>query len=206
MFSASAEAPLAMYIADFDDNQTMEHIFARTIEGKEYPVVLRHDLVKQLPNLKKKYNTYEKYAGQTVQDVFSQDQLEKAIRKVAYNLATSVIFNNGDGTYTVQALPAEAQFSPIRSILVDDFDGDGKKELLLSGNYGGTKPEEGRYDANEGLLLKVGDNRQFTVVKPGKTGLNIKGMVSQAAILNAANGKKMVVFARNNETVQIYAY
>lgn len=205
-FSASPEAPLALYVSDFDQNQMIEQIFTRTIDGKEYPIVLRHDLVKQLPGVKKKYNSYESYAGQTVQDVFSEDELRSAVRRQAYTLASSVIFNNGDGSYTVQPLPAEVQFSPVRSILADDFDGDGKKELLVSGNFDGTKPEEGRYDANHGLLLKVGPERTFSLVPCKETGLNLKGVVNQASIMKAASGKKWVIFARNNETVQVYEY
>ena len=205
-FSASQEEPLALYIADFDQNQTIEHIFARTLGEKEYPLVLRHDLVRQLPSLKKKYNTYEAYAGQTVQEVFSEDQLKNAIRHEASTLASSVVFNNGDGSYTVLPLPAQAQYSPIRSILADDFDGDGKKELLLSGNFYGTKPEEGRYDANHGLLIKIEADRKFSVVPYAQTGLKVKGVVNQAAIMNSVNGKKRIVFARNNETIQVYEY
>ncbi|EMR01706.1 VCBS repeat-containing protein [Cesiribacter andamanensis] len=53
-FSASPQAPLALYVADFDENQALDHIFARTLpDGKEYPLVLRHDLVRQLPGKKK---------------------------------------------------------------------------------------------------------------------------------------------------------
>ena len=205
-FKASTEAPIALYVADFDQNQVTEHIYARTIEGKEYPFALRHDLVKQLPGIKKKYNSYEAYAEQTVQDIFTQEELGQAMRHVAYTMATSVVFNNGDGTYTLQALPGEVQYFPVKSVLAEDFDGDGKKELLMSGNFYGTKPEEGRYDAGKSLLVKVKDDRTFEVVPVQQTGLNVDGVVNQAALLNSANGKKRVVFGKNNETVQIYEY
>jgi enediyne biosynthesis protein E4 len=205
-FTASAEAPLGLYVSDFDDNQALEHIFTRMLGGKEYPIVLRHDLVRQLPGKKKKYNTYQAYAGQTVQEVFTAEELNRAIRRQAYTLSSSVIFNNGDGTYSVQPLPDEVQFSPIRSILVQDFDGDGREDLLLTGNFAGTKPEEGRYDANSGLLIKVDADRKFRVLSPQQSGLDIRGVVNGTAVLRGPNGKKRVVFARNNETLLIYEY
>ncbi|MBW3545211.1 MAG: VCBS repeat-containing protein, partial [Bacteroidetes bacterium] len=205
-FSASEASPMALYVSDFDDNKTLDHIFVRTLDGKEYPMVLRHDLVKQLTNLKKKYTTYQAYAGQTVQQVFTEEQLGGALRRVAHTLASSVVFNNGDGTYTVQPLPDQVQFSPVRSILAADFDGDGKEELLLSGNFENTKPEEGRYDANEGILLKVAPDRQFRVLSPRQTGLKVKGVVNGTAVLHTASGKKMLLFARNNDTLQVYTY
>lgn len=204
-FTASAEAPLSLYIADFDNNQTLDPIYARTREGVEYPFVLRHDLVKQLPYLKKKYTTYEAYAGQSVEDIFGE-QLQQAIKRQAFTLESSVIWNNGDGSYTQQALPAEAQLAPVQSLLLHDFNGDGQAELLLSGNFEGTKPEEGRYDTNRGLLLKVGpEDRQFKLMPAAETGLKVKGVVNQAAVLQGKN-QKIVVFGRNNDKPEVYAF
>ena len=47
----------------------------------------------------------------------------------------------------------EAQFAPVTAIVADDFDGDGRTDLLLAGNEFGIPPLFGRYDASYGLLL-----------------------------------------------------
>jgi hypothetical protein len=52
-FKASVEAPISCYVNDFDNNGSIEQVVCNYNEGKSYPLVLRHDLIKQLPHLKK---------------------------------------------------------------------------------------------------------------------------------------------------------
>jgi len=42
----------------------------------------------------------------------------------AYGFATSVAINPGNSTFSLRPLPAEAQFSPTRAALAEDFDDD----------------------------------------------------------------------------------
>src|SRR5690606_20600159 len=53
-FKASTDKPVRMYVNDFDQNGTIEQIICRYEGDKSYPMVLRHDLVSQIPSLKKK--------------------------------------------------------------------------------------------------------------------------------------------------------
>ena len=68
-----------MYVNDFDKNGTAEQIVSVYNEEESYPLALRHDLVMQMPELKKKYLKYESYKEQTVQDIFEPEQLDKAL-------------------------------------------------------------------------------------------------------------------------------
>ena len=43
-------------------------------------MALRHDLVKQIPSLKKKYLKYENYKDQTVTDIFTPEQVSNALK------------------------------------------------------------------------------------------------------------------------------
>ena len=63
-----------MYVNDFDDNGDIEQVIFQ-YNGDEYPLSLRHDLVMQMPILKKKYLKYENYKNQTVNDIFDQEKL-----------------------------------------------------------------------------------------------------------------------------------
>ena len=56
-------------------------------------------------------------------------------------------------------LPIEAQTSPIKSCLVQDFNDDGFKDLLLVGNHYGVEVETVRYDAGHGSLF-LGDGKK----------------------------------------------
>jgi len=95
-------------------------------------------------------------------------------------------------------LPVEAQFSPVYSILAEDFDEDGKTDLLLGGNFYRSKPEVGRYDASFGLLLKGNGNGDFQPVRSKQSGVSIKGEVRDMQILNSKSKNPLLLIAKNN--------
>ncbi|MFM7328634.1 MAG: VCBS repeat-containing protein, partial [Bacteroidota bacterium] len=53
--------PVELYVNDFDRNGTIEHILCTRMGDETYPLALRHDLIAQMPWLKKKYLKYEDY-------------------------------------------------------------------------------------------------------------------------------------------------
>src|SRR5690606_20287097 len=142
-FRASEQEPITLYVNDFDQNGSVEQIMTQYSNGKSYPMVLRQDLVSQLPGLRKKYLHYRDYAGQTIQDIFAPEQLERALVLQARTLASSVWLNAGDGSFVRKQLPAQAQFSPVYAILVGDFNADGNADILMGGNLCRSKPEAG---------------------------------------------------------------
>jgi enediyne biosynthesis protein E4 len=113
--------------------------------------------------------------------------------------ASAVALNNGNGTFTLRPLPTEAQLAPVYSSMAEDFDGDGKTDLLLGGNFDGVTPTYGRYDASYGLLLHgVGDG-SFEAVDMEKSGVMIQGQVRRMKPLRDAKGNRLIVIARNND-------
>ena len=180
-FKASSENPVLMYVNDFDKNQTVEQILCAYNDGNTYPMMLRHDLVKQMPVLKKRYLKYEQFKLETIDSIFSPQLLERSLKLKVTNLATSILINNGDGTYTVKALPFEAQYAPTYGILIEDFDKDGNQDILLGGNQHRVKPEVGRYDAHHGLVLKGNGKGDFTPLLPRDTGFFLTGETSLCA-------------------------
>lgn len=51
---ANKDAPVKVFIKDFDKNGSIEKIFSHTLNGKDMPVFLKKDITEQLPALKKK--------------------------------------------------------------------------------------------------------------------------------------------------------
>lgn len=201
-FRASPDKPITFYVNDFDGNGTAEQIISEYNGSRSYPLVLKHDLVMQLPALKKKYLKYESYKGQTMEDIFTVDQLEKSIKNSAYELQTSLIINNGDGTFTLKNLPLEAQFSPVFSVIIHDFDGDGVEDILAGGNFYRAKPEVGQYDASYGCFLKGDGHNNFISEPATRTGLVLNGEVRDMIILKKGRSN-VVMVARNNASLQI---
>lgn len=204
-FRASKEEPISCYINDFDQNGMAEQIICMYNEGVSYPQPLRHDLVMQLPKLKKKYLEYESYKNQTIQDMFPEEILKSSVVHEVTQLRSVLLNNRGDGTFEVMALPLEAQSTPIYAITIEDFDGDGKKDIFLGGNLYKVKPEVGRYDASYGVLLSGKGNLDFEVVTIQDSGLFIDGEVRDAKSVKIGN-KKVLMVAKNNLPIQLFEF
>lgn len=200
-FRASVEHPVCMLVNDFDQNGTMEQIVCTYIGDKQYPMALRHDLVAYIPTLKKKYLKYETYKDQTVQDIFTADQLKSATDLEVYQLASCVFLNDGKGKFSVHPLPTEAQFSPVYGIDVQDVDNDGVADLILGGNLYRVKPEAGRYDASFGCVLKGDGRGNFTVLPSAVTGFKVDGEIRDIKTLSI--GKAPVVLVTRNDTTAL---
>ncbi len=201
-FKASSEFPVCMYINDFDNNGSIDPIICRYFGDQSYPLVLRHDLITQLPGLKKKYNLYEDYRDATINDMFDADQLKSALQLDAYTMESAFFLNKGNGNFERQSLPMEAQFAPVNDILVDDLDGDGHLDLLLGGNFYYAKPEVGRYDASYGTFLKGDGRGNFKFIPNRETGLKIEDQVSNFVALEV-NGRYSIMVAKNNQPLQL---
>ena len=202
---ADKDTPMSMFVNDFDRNGTVEQIVATYNKDKSYPLVLRHDLLKQISSLQKKYPRYQSYKGQTMTDIFSEEQLSKAIELKVHTTSSMIAINQGEGKFILQKLPVEAQFSPIHAILVEDFNGDGDQDLLLGGNFYKAKPEIGIHDASYGLLL-LGDGKgNFDPIGSMESGFSVKGEIRDLKKINI-NGKKAVIVALNDDYARLFYY
>ena len=204
-FKASVEAPISCYVNDFDNNGSIEQIVCNYNEGKSYPLVLRHDLIKQLPHLKKKYVYYTNYKGQTIEDVFTEKELEGSIVHEVTMLESVLLINNGDASFKIKPLPTESQFAPIYAISASDFDKDGVVDLVLGGNLYNVKPEIGSYDASYGQFLKGTGNGDFTVFSMGESGFFLDGEIRDFKIISHKQNDLLLV-SKNNSTVDFYKY
>ena len=204
-FHASTTEPISCYINDFDHNGSAEQILSLFNEGKSYIQPLRHDLVIQLPHLKKKYLKYESYKNQTINDVFSEEELKGSIVHKVVMLESVSLINNGKGTFQVEPLPLEAQVSPIYAIEVADFDADGKEDVFLGGNLHRAKPEVGRYDASYGILLKGLGHADFEAVSMQESGLALDGEIRDAKIIRNSMGS-VIMIAKNDAPIEFFEF
>ncbi|MEM1135084.1 MAG: VCBS repeat-containing protein [Bacteroidota bacterium] len=200
-FEASKEKPMSLYVNDFDKNGSVEQVINMHFGDTAYPMVLRHDLVMQLPHLKKKYLKYENYKTQTITDIFTAEELQKAIVKEAYMRESALLLNKGDGNFEVKALPTEAQFSPTYAFLTGDFNGDGLLDIISGGNLFNVKPEVGRYDASYGLFLAGNGDGTFQTINTSQSGISFSGEVRDIEVLNI-NGEEIITIVKNNAPIQ----
>jgi len=204
-FRASVTEPVSLYINDFDQNGTVEQILTRFDQGNSYPLVLRPDLVAQIPSLKKKFLHFSQYAGKSITDIFSADQLERTIILNAYTFETTVWINQSNNTFNKVDLPIQSQFAPVYGLLVDDFDGDGNQDILLGGNLYRAKPETGIYDASYGCLLKGDGKGNFRALSSTESGILIRGEIRSLAKIKY-QGHHVILIGKNNDRIETLRY
>ena len=134
--------------------------------------------------------------------------------KNVYTFATSLVRNNGDGSFTVIPLPLQAQIAPVYGILPADVDGDGKVDLLLGGNFDGVQPELGRMSASYGLVLRGDGKGHFGPVSAAHSGFVVPGQtrdIQRVQAAGCASGRArpaascdLYVVARNNDRPLVF--
>jgi hypothetical protein len=197
-FRASVKEPITCYINDFDKNGTIEQITTTYNQGSAYPMVLWHDLVTQVPSLKKNFLKYEDYQLKSMEEIFSVDRVNSSLR-LSVNTLESVALINDSGTFTVKPLPREAQLSPVYAIYSHDFNDDGIQDILLGGNLLEVKPEIGRYDASYGTLLLGKGDGSFSSASNVSSNLFLNGQVRDIVGIRP----NLLLVVRNNAPVQI---
>jgi hypothetical protein len=194
----TAKNPVTLWIYDFDGNESLDKILTRGIQGKDYTVFLKAEMQEQIPLIKKENLNYQDYAKKTIQELFKPELLAKADKKI-YNYTSSIIaWGKGNGTFEIQRLPNEVQFSSMNAVAVMDVNGDQQLDLIIGGNQFGFLPQFGRLDANYGLVLLNKGKHQWEVMEDKQTGLSITGQVKD--IFDIPHGKfHQVLFIRNDD-------
>jgi hypothetical protein len=195
---ATATEPATLIVQDFDGNGFVEQVVSTYSGAVSRPLALRDDLLGAIPLLKARFPTYASYARATTADLFSPEQLAGAVRKQAYTFATTLVRNNGDGSFTLVPLPREAQLAPVYGILAADYDGDGRQDVLLAGNFNGVKPEIGNMSASYGLFLRGDGRGGFTPVETAQSGFLVRGQARDIQRVRTRQGELYVV-TRNDD-------
>ncbi|MGV3657491.1 MAG: CRTAC1 family protein, partial [Chitinophagaceae bacterium] len=197
------DKPVKLWLSDFDGNGTGEKIITRTINGKDAPVFLKKEVTDQIASLRKQNLKYVDFAKKSMQELFAADVLKNTlVKEFTYNI-TCIAFNDGNGNFTVQALPPQVQFSSVNAIVCTDVNGDGKTDLVMGGNNFETLPQFSRLDASYGHVLLNRGNRSFQWLSPAASGLEIRGVVRDiVAIKN--NTKQSLLFLQNDDYPLFY--
>jgi len=196
--------PLQLFVDDFDGNGSLEQVMAIENNGKYYSFLGKEELENQLPAIiRKKYLGYASFAGQTIENVFVK-KLKLAKKYTAEVLTSLILTNNKKGSFILSQLPSHAQWSPVFAFCTADFNEDGTTDILAAGNFFGVLPYEGRYDANQGIVILNQNNTIFKTPETFQTGFIAEGEVRDVQILKTISGKKIFVVSRNNERLGIF--
>ena len=150
---ASPEQPVKLYLNDFDGNGSVDPVMTYFYKGTETVFSSKDELDRQMPFLKKKYQTYSDFAKADFSDIFPAEEMKKAEVKKVNELASCYFENTGNNSFKKHMLPFEAQVSKVFDIQKFDFNEDGFLDLFIIGNDYEISTQLGRLDASHGTIL-----------------------------------------------------
>ncbi|HEX5112347.1 MAG TPA: VCBS repeat-containing protein, partial [Saprospiraceae bacterium] len=201
-FKTSVDYPITLVYNDFDGNGSVDPILSYYWQGKLYPSAGRDAILGQIPGLKKKYTRYHPYASATIHDIFTKEELDKSTSIYAYTFETT-IFKNENKKLKSIVLPYQVQFSPIYDFVVQDFNEDGKKDILLAGNYLYSDTETGEMDAGNGALLLQQPDGTFTFVENRDHGFWAQREVRALKSVRLADGREAIITGNNRGPIEV---
>ena len=210
-YKGSAQYPVMLYAKDFDKNGSYDAFPALYLPTsptdstrKLYPAQTREDIVKQMIGMRAKYQNFKTFAGATINDMFTPEQMKDAQKLSANYFASSYLQNNGNGKFELTPLPIAAQVSVLNGMEVADFDGDGNIDVLINGNDFGTEVSVGRYDALNGLILKGNGKGGFEPLSITQSGIFIPGNGKALVKLADAKGNILIAASQNKGALKLY--
>ncbi|NBC09203.1 MAG: VCBS repeat-containing protein [Bacteroidetes bacterium] len=191
---------LTVFLADFDQNGTLEQIACQATEEGHFPVHEIDNLYKQMPMLKKKHRRYKDFAQAPLEELVPTSAMDSA-RQLQLREVRSAVLWNESGTLKLQPLPRQAQYSSVHALNLHDYNQDGLPDLLLGGNDYRYKPQFGRQDAGTGCLCftqKRAKGVNFASCRP----LNWKGQVRSIKTMD----QNQIIVGINDGKIQRYEH
>ena len=207
IYHASAQYPMKLYADDIDKNGSIDPVLFYYIKDKDekrklYPSINKYQLAAQVPLINKQFLLNKDYATATADKIFSNNK--NPVVLTCNETRSCWIENKSNGKFEMHALPMEAQFAPVNTIVCADMDGDGIKDILLAGNEYQTEVITGRYDASYGCFLKGKGNNVFVAVSPASSGFILNGDVKDLKLINNRNGNKLLLAGVNNDSLHVF--
>ena len=206
-FTISDQYPLRIYALDLDLNGTLDPISTgywvnEYGEMKEYPINYLDELGSQSRYFTRKYPDYTSFSYASIDDMMDSTVMKRVNYTFHVNTSSSQILWNREGSFEWEELPREAQVSPIRKMIVKDFNHDGLDDVLLAGNDHTYDISTGYYDANKGIVMASKDGKPLnTLIPPSESGIILQGMVESLLCIDGTPSLILAGFNRDSARV-----
>ncbi len=202
-YQAKKNSPFSLYTYDYDNNGKNDIVLSKFEKEVQVPIRGRECSSQQIPAIKTKFKDYHSFATASLEQIYSTEHLAKSTHYEVKSFANCYVENLGNGHFKLRPLDNLAQIAPINTMIVDDIDQDGNLDIVYAGNLYGSEVETPRGDASYGGLLMGDGKGGLSSVMPYESGLMIKGEVKSAKVLRLAGGQKGILFAKNNDYLQL---
>ncbi len=199
-YQASEEETFDIYYNDFDQNQSGDIVLSYYNDGDKYPLRGRQCSSEQIPAIKMKFQDYDAFSIATLEDVYTEPALENSLHYYAKTFSSVYLENTGE-KFVMKNLPKYSQLSAINKILAKDFDSDGYKDIIVSGNMYNSEVETPRNDASVGLLMNYTKEKGFQAIPSKESGLFVKGDVKDMEFIKIGD-IDYIVSAKNDDYLE----
>lgn len=204
-FKASGEQPLKIFaVKDSANKIGSGFLFSYYCSGVEAFASSRNEMLMEFVPYKRIFPDFSTYAKVDVKGFFEKVGLPpQQPLLTCTNLLSGVYINNGDGSYKFEAFPELLQTSKITTVEQVDWNYDGKKDYVISGNFMGYKHQFGPSDAFPAYILENEGDGKYRLVLPSESGLFSDGQIRKICV-EEKGGKCRLIFVRNNDKILVY--
>ncbi len=201
-FTVSDQYPMNLYAIDLELDGNIDPLttaFWKDQDGvmKEYPVNYLDELKAQSAYFQRRFNDYASFSYTGFEDMIDESIMKRLEFKLFVNTTSSYVLWNDGGKLRWEKLPLALQVSPVKEMIVRDFNGDSYPDVLMGGNDYTWDVSTGYYDANKGfVLLSKGKKQAFDILPPSKSGILLQGMVE--SLLDFDTDSSVIVVAGIN--------
>jgi hypothetical protein len=210
-FNVSTKYPMSLYAIDLDLDGKIDPVSTaywkdRDDKMREYPVNYFDELRAQSVFFEKRFNSYAEFSFADFPTIVPSEIMNRLEFRLKVNTTSSYVIWNDKGTLRYEPLPKQLQFSPVKKMVVRDFNGDKYPDILLGGNDHTYDVSTGYYDALKGnILISNGPSGSFKLLTPSQTGILLRGMVESllffegdtSYIVAGINRGKTLVYRQN---------
>lgn len=156
-----------------------------------------------MPYIGEKFKDFHSFASSKLIDILPEETVNEAVVYEISNFESIILINN-DGKLKAEKLPIEAQISPIKNSLVEDFNDDGFKDILIVGNHYAVEVETVRYDAGFGSLFLGDGKNKFKFLSSDLSGFYTPTDGRSISSLKTNNNDRVYLITNNNDSLALF--
>ncbi|MEM7551221.1 MAG: FG-GAP-like repeat-containing protein [Bacteroidota bacterium] len=192
-----------IYASDFDKNSTVDPILVKYVGDRQVPLRGKECSTEQIPELKKKFETFKSFAEADVSEIIGPS-FGESLHLSANTFETMLFALSGEKNDIIK-LPTLTQVSPVMDVVYFDYNQDGLDDMIVAGNLFQMEVETTRLDASTGLVLKNKGGNTFEAISSNESGFYVPYDVKDIALIkNTVDGRPVILVASNNDFLRVF--